>query len=455
MATINRQYRQLFQLLNVSGNNFQTGLCILIILLCGTLSFSWFEHGKYLAPNDLAYPFSSSSVWYAHAFTWDERFSRESVPGIMRLMPYLSFVAAAEKIGLSPLFVERLLFYFLFTFPGLAAFGLAHTLIRDKSAFPGLLAALFYMMNPLTLLLKWNSTTPSLFAYGMMPLLLALYIVGLRKQSLLKYPLLFGAASLLGASATTISYFVSASVPIIGYFLFSCILSYRQFSQILIVVRTTFVMSLSYLLFNLWWILPFLLILSHRAGLVTTGDSATFNLDVFNLESTEASLMDLIRGQGYWAFHKESGGVPYYPFASSYLLTPMVILSFLVPGFGILALMRKVNDAKMVFLGFLFIVGIVLTSGVHPPFGDLNAWFFEHIPGYAMFRIIPDKFGPLIMLPLAVLYGVGAYEFLSLVHRALPVRVPRVMKSVIVLIPAISIPIMISGFYMFPCRAVA
>lgn len=80
---------------------------------------------------------------------------------------------------------------------------------------------------------------------------------------------------------------------------------------------------------------------------------------------------------------------------AQFLLLPVIAYSALF-------FIKKEQDQKILFFCFLGLVGTFLAKGANLPFGIVNSWMFEHVPGFVLFRD-STKFYTLIALSYAVL----------------------------------------------------
>lgn len=84
--------------------------------------------------------------------------------------------------------------------------------------------------------------------------------------------------------------------------------------------------------------------------------------------------------------------------------------SFLIPQFLLLPIIvysglffiKKNTNRKILFFCLLGLMGTFLAKGANQPFGMINSWMFEHIPGFVLFRD-STKFYTLIALSYALL----------------------------------------------------
>ena len=102
-------------------------------------------------------------------------------------------------------------------------------------------------------------------------------------------------------------------------------------------------------------------------------------------------------------------------FGLTHFMRPeFLLLPFLA--FSSLLFVAKENkkNTYVLFFALLALLGAFLAKGVNDPFGGVYLWFFDHVPGFIMFRD-PTKWYLLIVLSYSVLipYTVGkVYEVL-------------------------------------------
>lgn len=95
-------------------------------------------------------------------------------------------------------------------------------------------------------------------------------------------------------------------------------------------------------------------------------------------------------------------------FGKVYFLQPEFLILPLIAFLSLLfvsdAHIEKKNN--VLYFSFLAILGTFLAKGANPPFGEINLWLFEHIPGMGMFRDA-SKFYLLIVLGYSFLIPFG------------------------------------------------
>jgi len=142
---------------------------------------------------------------------------------------------------------------------------------------------------------------------------------------------------------------------------------------------------LVFLLLSMYWLLPY-----FKSGVIT--NNPILNRELF--------------GNNYWNIMQSI--TLFFPFWNGrspewFVVQPIPIYFWLIPIFAFLGLIFNKNK-KVIFFGFISIVGILLTKQVGEPFSHLYEWLYKNFPGFNMFREA-SKFYFLIILGYSVLIG--------------------------------------------------
>lgn len=84
-------------------------------------------------------------------------------------------------------------------------------------------------------------------------------------------------------------------------------------------------------------------------------------------------------------------------FGKIYFLQPEFLILPLLAFSSFVFIERVGKEKKIIFFGFIALLGVFLSKGSNDPFGQINTWFYEHIPGMNIFRD-SSKFYLLIIL---------------------------------------------------------
>lgn len=149
-------------------------------------------------------------------------------------------------------------------------------------------------------------------------------------------------------------------------------------------VRMLAVIGAGVMVTNLYWLMP-----------------AIFSGDLLANEVLSRGLF----GNSFWSFH--DAAALHHPFWNGskpdwFQISPVPIYFWIAPLAAFLGLLVQRRNSKVIFFGFLVVIGILLAKQVDQPFSGLYPWLFENVPGFGAFREA-SKFYFFIALGYAVL----------------------------------------------------
>ena len=382
---------------------------LILLLVLGLLPLIWFRGNYIINYGDQTLPFFPIySLKTNIGYLWSHQYSIGlSSSRIIAGFFYTGFFALFEALGFSLIVTEKFFYCLLFFFSGVSMYYLSSVVFGNKNKLPLIASALFYLFNFFPLFTFWRQFTGVSFLYVFTPFFLGFYIRGLQTQKW-KYLFLMVILSIIFTPmALNPAYLIVGWLFVLLYGLFYVLKNRKQKQILRFFTRFTLFLIVIEFLINLWWILP--LINNFRdeiSGAIAIGGS----LEVFNYWSSQTSILNLSRLLGPWPFTAiNPAGDPYFIWSSVYF-TPLFILLGFIPLF--IALISFIDDRinqfkeKSFFL-FLFILGLFLAKGSHFPFGNVNLTIFKTIPFMDIFRGQYDKFGIIIVVGYAILFGGG------------------------------------------------
>ncbi len=401
---------------------------ILLILLLGCLSLTWFRGDNLIGGGDFGMPLDWGKYLKLMPFVWDETvsFGHADYRQVASLIPDAILGAGLEKLGFSLVAIEKIFFYLWFTAAGISMSYLCRVLGMRRQG--RLAASIFYMLNPFSLIIIWLVSHGRIqSAYAFAPLVLGLFINGLKNQKNLRY--IIGANFiwlLTAASAYANPRMMVIHWLIIGFFFFWHLI-FANKSQRRWALRYAGKFFAVWLLLHAYWLLPFLL--AMRESFVSA-HSIFLMPDIEQLKLTSVRLVEAIRMLGYWSMKSGYHGDPYYQYWQYYDLTWIKLISWLIPILVISGLWQQKKQDKVLafFLLSLAICGLIGINGAYPPLGGLVVWLcgllpllnalsrfnflFCGVPTYLVFTVLLgygcqkiNKFflGPLLLLLSVVL----------------------------------------------------
>lgn len=305
----------------------------------------------------------SSGDWpYLHKETI-EGFSFLPQIEFLWLAPYYQIPTKifVQYLGASWELVERLFWFWPF---------LIISILSSYSLTKSWIGVLVYTTNTYILMVVGGGQMGIAMAYAIAPFVLKKFIdfSNLQSEKILRGSIVFG----LGLTVLTmfdprIAY--TLMIAVVVYVLFNI----KNFSLKMFAVPVAIAA-----LFNSYWIIPLL-----RGNLPQKYEG---------LSSAEGfeflSFADFSH-----AFSLLHPNWPENIFGKTHFMQPEFILLPII-AFSSLLFVSKRN---VLFFAFLGLLGVFLSKGANQPFGFLNQWVFEYIPGMNMFRD-PSKFYLLIAL---------------------------------------------------------
>ncbi|MBI5827555.1 MAG: hypothetical protein HZB22_07510 [Deltaproteobacteria bacterium] len=433
---------------------------IAVIAAFGLVSLGWFR-GDFsaVAGYDFATSLKPLDEIRRALHIWDDRLYA-GAPNFIAVatLPYLLLQYAFERMAGSLYRGQMYFFTLLFLLPGFSMrtflrCAFANSEKRDEIAFFG---ALFYMLNTFVFV-KWNrGELIALFAYGMLPLYLAIVERGLKgpvnmhsereARSFLRgqasesdmdtslhvedsqrqaagsfnarFVILFICAlffypASLGHSAD----FLITTGLICGYALWRA----ASAKDLRVLKRAVF-LAVAAIAVSSWWALPFLSSMrAGGAGLTSFTGQETGLVDYY---SSWARLLNVMK---LWFS-------PIYPTAVEFGLQFYRPGAVLIPMLAFSALLFK-RDGKVIFFSFAAIIGLWLSKGTSPPFGGIYRWLYLNLPYFFVFRA-PSRCFPLVYtLALSVLIGYSASSIRSMARTLWRFgRLTPVLSALIVLL---------------------
>jgi hypothetical protein len=376
-----------------------------IVFLVGLLPLTWFR-GSLIAGWDLPWPICDPAyVARTATSAWNPALCLGAPDIYVRALPYFVGSMFLGKLGLSSLTVEKLWFIFWFAGGGLSMYFLIRVLVpgRRLAAVSG---ALFYMLNPFTMMVRWHEMNLWLFYYALVPLLLALFALSIRSGRKGYVAAFLAAAVLISPGHVNLGSVVMLALVLGGYLVTYLVQNRRARDKVKRALLYTLVMAVLWLGISAWWILPSLASLRHEAGILKEPGSTT---DILTWTSSESAWHRVLRLRGYWAFRAVNAGTdePVIPYAREYANTFMDLLSWMIPALGIAGLCKIKRYRGLVWPAVLWVGSVFFMKGVRPPLGGFTKALFSVLPGMSIFRNPFDKFGMLALLGLAPLVGVG------------------------------------------------
>jgi hypothetical protein len=373
------------------------------MVVAALLLLIWFRNGTMLAWAEGGIPFYNPIKDYFMTSTaWYEYQLGNAAPTTVASSPLYFILSGFEAIGTPPVAMQVTIFFALLTTSGVSMAYLAQELFGNRSRLVGLSSGLFYMLNPISMVLWHKFLLTYIFAYASFPLLFYLFVrlIHSRRYS---YAFWFGVASLVFSYGLSSPGFI---VPLAGSLILYSgywIVSHRSYRNTIHAATATLTIIFLWFAMNSWWNLQLLFTAQYQfeQGFASSvsGDVATLNAVSINYHSSPDNLIRLI----YWYYTSYGGEVPWGWFYSN----PLVIAVGFVPlATGACALFfgrRKAAIFPAMLLGTI----IYFAKGSAPPAPAIFLWLFSNFEVFRIFRNPVETFGTFIPLAFSPLIGIG------------------------------------------------
>jgi arabinofuranan 3-O-arabinosyltransferase len=363
---------------------------------------TWMSPGRFVATGDVQ-PFEFHNLATELTALWNHQTVGSGAAGypICRLFP-VALAGLADAVGLSPVVAQYLYFVMIWSFAAFGGAYLAAVWIRRPVAVAA--AGLLSAFNPFLLTSQPNALPAlAIGLYGVLAGLLLRAGQGHRIR-----PILLAAAT-LPASYLAIN---PPLLAIVGVGVLATALGCR----LLIGDGTRRCLRLLLraapwaILLNLWWLVPYAMTLTGMQGVAI---STPTNVHDWSWSHDRSSLANVAVLNAQWGWDNPQ----YYPYRTTMEAYGSALLQWALPLLALLGILVADRRRRRLawLLGLLSGAMIVLGTGLHPPFGGINAWIFDHVPGAWLLRAPATKLGVFQVLAYAVLASLA-------IDRLLPAR---------------------------------
>jgi len=368
----------------------------LILFVSASLILIWFWRGLLFATGEESLSFYNptrsfklfSYLWYEYGT------GHESFLMIAR-SPYFAITSFFFKLGLSAVFLQALTFLIIILLGTLSVYFLMRALVA-KNTVP-LLAAVFYLLNPFSTSQVWGRALSfQIFAFGLIPFLLLMYVLSLKKRNIIYCLLGVIVSYFLSVTYSNPALVVTSWIPTGLYFLYYLVKNHKQKKEIILAIAYFLFYIMGWILINFFWIYPFL---------VYGGRILSFNL---GWGDNSLSLKGVSVSNGFWTvirlMHWEFMGDHYGTF---YQIFFAKAATWLIPFVALFSLVKFKKLKNFSFFALFFLIAIFISIGDNSPTGPLLVWILENVPMLQVLRNPYEKNGINLMLAYAPFFAVG------------------------------------------------
>jgi len=385
---------------------------IIILFILGLTPLLWFKSGYSVNGPDVCFPLNPVIFFYNRLFTWNHLNGTGAASAINITSIFFHFIQFIfYKLSNSIFFTQRASYCFWFFAICSSMYYFMRAIQKDKpNRLQCFIAVLFYAFNPLVFNIWEVAKAAEISSLVAIPLSLALFIQAKEgRMSYLKAVVIFGLASVgfseIGASPSVFAIPFGMLAGYVVFLVVRLILQKKGLKPVLSLFGLFFLFIITYIIFNLYWILPYgFEILKTLRSAVTASPLEAFNMvNWLKGISTHTSVLNITRFQGAWDWYYSWYNEPYVAYAKNFFFNPVLLfLSILMPALAYLALAFKKN-LEVIFFTFVAIVATIFATGAHLPYGHIFMKVAQLIPIFLVFR------SPYYKFTLATIF---AYSFL-------------------------------------------
>lgn len=384
---------------------------ISIVLVSLTVSGLWFHDGlaKATGESGLLFVTLGRQIGFTlHAWLdttiGDTSFSSN---GAVPLYAFLYLLSMFLKAG----YVEGIFFALAMILGGVGICLLTKELVRKISQPFLFFIGIAYLFNPYSIMFIWNRFLyNSILIYGLLPLLIFLWIRYLRKPRL-KYLIILFLASFLGSFAFTGVAYILVFFFAVGFWTLLLPTDTDQ-SRRSYILRA-FILGAVFLLSQSFWILPFV-----AGNRLSVNPDVSFFSASGNLSTTK-SLSDYYGG----IFNKitmfradmktlAKDGIPLAIWYSDRLPSLVSWIPVIMTVISLVALLISKIKIKW-SLAFLLIIFLLAVNGTQPPTGNIYLIVYKIHPALQALRNPYEKLGQVFYINFFILWGVGLWVIWS------------------------------------------
>lgn len=343
----------------------------------------------------------NKDAWAHYALGYPANISVAAIPANW-------FMAFLQHSGVNSVLLQAFFLWMTLVVSGMGIYSITRILFPDLPDRFFILSVLFYWFNPFSMVNVWNRFLNNFFVfYMLLPISTYFFIKGIRTKKYY-FSILIGLVSVfLSYALTSVAFNILLWLVLTYVAMFHFLISQEKGDRIF-VIKFFIITLLFWCLANLWWI-------SQALSYVYSGSFSEVEKTSFSLKENQqiftdlskklGNLIDILRFQHSSVFNKDSG----ISWINWYLFPPIAYLSF---GFSLVIFLPLVlikKSSAVLFLSGLLILGIFLSKGNNPPFGDVLNILFRNIGLFQAFRNAFEKFGFILPLAGAPLFSYGIY----------------------------------------------
>lgn len=380
----------------------------LIVLIPTLLNIIWFRSGNIMGVAESGLPFynfqiaydTNKDAWAHYALGFPTNIS-------IAAKPTYWFLAQLQNLGIPGFLLQASFLWIVLVISGISIYMITKNIFPDLKEGSSFIAVLFYWFNPFSMVNVWNRFLNNFFVfYLLLPLALLLFLKGLQTRRYI-YAFVFGLVSVIFSYSLSSVTFSLLLWLVLFYTAIFNIFIYKDRKFRVFVIKYFIIALFFWCTLHIWWLsqtLSYVYSGSFSAVEQTSFSSANNQLIFTILSQKLGNLIYILRFE-HGSFFSNSSELLW---VKLYLFPVISFLSFSISLIIFLPLFLKSKKSSVLFLSGLTILGIFLSKGNNPPFGEIFNLPFTKIGFLQAFRNAFEKFGFLLPLSGAPLFAYGS-----------------------------------------------
>ncbi|MBI4227059.1 MAG: hypothetical protein HY600_02155 [Candidatus Omnitrophica bacterium] len=370
--------------------------------------WTWFRGDWLLKTSDIRLPVTWSE-WAQFRYLWNDQLAAGAAALFDRsLILFHGVTAVASRVIADLPVLQKLQVAIWFPLAGLAMYALVVHLVRGPARIAaGVAAAGVYLYNVWQEHLWLGMKPPLMTSYAILPLVLLWAIQAMagqrsRRQAACWIVLVSLPISAMGNNP-------SEAIAIAGVMVLCMLVGIARSRAMGQPISSNLAFAAGTLLawtvvHSFWWLPQAAAVSASMQDPQALAGHRAVAWHWLEGTSAHTSLANVLRLQADWTW-RDGMVDPYRTYAAALLRHPgWLTLSWLTPTMALYGAVRSRRSHAPLFIG-LSVLGVVLATGVHPPFRLLYRWAFDHLPLFWAVRSPYYKFGLWICLGYAFLVG--------------------------------------------------
>lgn len=380
------------------NKNIRIGIVLFTAIYLFIIPFLWVPLNVSILGHELHVSHNNNIFVEKNSYSWDSSFGFGTANLWFASKTYYLIMDFLTNISDSKTAV-KILFGLLSSGSFLVMFFFISAIIeKEINYYAKYLASLFYVFNPFSLIMyRWETS------YGFIFLLLPVGFLLVNKtikngmdNKIITYWLIFYFLS--NAAFINPAHCILFLTAIYFYYF---ILSFKYNIEIVKQLNIFMVTVIIFLIANLFWIIPWLLMLQEIFGGAEVYSALFQNKSHLSTPIAKGFFLS----QYYWFDKIDISGNYFYSYFKWYSIPSYFIMS-LICMFSIRGLLKIKNIIITSFFSLL-VLALFLSKGIAEPFGFIFKYLIQNIFMFGIFRATDVMFPILILISLSILFAYG------------------------------------------------